>query len=178
MLRNLARWARITKAAITGQQFATQQVSYLGKTADAFMVFPYGVHANVTPDSLALMFAIQDHAANRAAIAWDAKKRPKLAEGEVALYHPPTDAFIIWRQSGDLDIETGEGGGANININCKQANVTASESVNVDSPVTNLGVGGEKIARLGDEVEVEITSGSSSGTWTGTITSAGVNTSI
>lgn len=50
-------------------------------------------------------------------------------------------------------------------------NINAS-SVNIDAPITNLGVGGQRIARLGDEVTVNPITG------TGTITSAGVNTSI
>lgn len=134
MLRNLLRWARITKAGTDDKQFATQQMEYLGKVADGLIVFPYGIHGNVPPDALALMFAVQGSADNRAAIAWTPKDRPKLKEGEVAFYHPPTDAFIIWRQSGDLDIETGNGGTANVNVKCKQANITASESVTVDTP--------------------------------------------
>ncbi len=131
---NMIRWARITKAGSDDQQFATQQMEYLGKVADGLIVFPYGLHGNVPPDALAMMFAIQGNPDNRAAIAWTPKNRPKLAEGEVAFYHPPTDAFMIWRANGDLDIETGDGGTGNININCKQANVTASESVTFDTP--------------------------------------------
>ena len=133
LIKNIVRWATITKAGSDDQQFATQQMGYLGKVADGIIVFPYGLHGNVPPDALALMFAIQGNSDNRAAIAWTPKNRPKLAEGENAFYHPPTDAFIIWRASGDLDIETGDKGGANININCKQANITASESVTIDT---------------------------------------------
>lgn len=133
LIKNIVRWARITKAGSDDQQFATQQMEYLGKVADGIIVFPYGIHGNVPPDSLALMFAAQGNPDNRAAIAWTPKDRPKLAEGEVAFYHPPTGAFIIWRASGDLDIETGNKGGANINIKCNQANITAAESVTVDT---------------------------------------------
>ena len=178
MFNKLVRWARITKASTDDKQFPVQQMEYLGKVADGIIVFPYGVHANVPADSLALMFAVEGNPENRAAIAWTPKDRPTLKDGEVAFYHPPTDAFIIWKQNGDLDIETGNGGTGNVNINCKQANVTASESVNVDSPITNLGVGGPAIARLGDAVEVTVTGGSSAGTYSGTITGSGVNTSI
>jgi len=97
--------------------------------------------------------------------------------GEPTFFHPTTKTRIIARNNGDLDIVVGSGDG-NVNITCVQANVTASDSVNVDSPITNLGVGGPEIARLGDAVEVTVTSGSSAGTYSGTITSAGVNTSI
>jgi len=177
MLRNNSRWMRITKSGADDKQFAVQQMGYLGKVGDGAMLFPYGYHANVPPDFLMLGVSVQGNPDNRVAIGCLPKKRPKLKEGETAFYHPPTDAFIIWRQSGDLDIETGDGGGANININCKQANVNASESVNIASPITNIGVGGNPIARLGDAVEVVITGGSSAGTHSGTITSAGGNTS-
>ncbi len=49
--------------------------------------------------------------------------------------------------------------------------------VNVDGLV-NLGLGGNAIARVGDSVEVTVTGGSSAGTYSGTITSGGVNTSL
>ena len=134
LIKNIVRWARITKAGSDDKQFATQQMEYLGKVADGIIVFPYGLHGNVPADSLALMFAVQGNPDNRAAIAWTPKDRPKLSDGEVAFYHPPTDAFIIWRTTGDLDIETGNSGTANVNIKCKKATVTASESVTVDTP--------------------------------------------
>ena len=184
--RNLIRWARITKAGSDDKQFATQQMEYLGKVADGLIVFPYGLHGNVPPDSLALMFAVQGNPDNRAAIAWAPKDRPKLAEGEVAFYHPPTDAFMIWRANGDLDIETGSKGGANININCKQANITASESVTFTTPLATFtgdvaidgnlqvdvdfnndgkatlgGTGGGDIARKGDAVVGGVITGGS-----------------
>ena len=57
------------------------------------------------------------------------------------------------------------------------ANISAA-NVNIAAETTGLGVGGQPIARLNDEITVEITSGSSAGTYKGKITSAGVNTSI
>lgn len=122
-LTKLIRFAQITKAAASGQQFAVQQMRYLGKTADGLLVFPYGMHANVPPGALALMFSAQGNPDNRAAIAWDAKNRPDLAAGECAFYHPPTDATLIWRASGALDIETGGGGTADINVKAGNLNL-------------------------------------------------------
>jgi len=63
-------------------------------------------------------------------------------------------------------------------IKTTTVNLSATDKVNIDSPVTNIGTGGKGIARLGDEVEVEVTSGSSAGTYKGKIVSSGVNTSI
>jgi len=129
LFRNTNRWARITKAGSDDKQFATQQLEYMGKVADALMVFPYGFHANISPDALVLMSAIGDDPENRAAIGGAAKNRPTLAEGEVAFYHPPTDAFIIWRDNGDLEIETGNGGTADINITTTTINITADVNI-------------------------------------------------
>lgn len=194
MSSNSIKWARITKPApAEPQQFAVQQVSYSGKVGDAAVVMPYGLHANLPVDALTLMFSVNDEPDNRAIIGYDAKNRPTLEEGEVAFYHPPTDSFIIFRASGDLDIQAGTEGGANVNIICTDANITASgdvnveasgdanitaANVNIDAGVTNLGVGGLAIARVGDPTTVTIPGGSSAGTYAGTITGGGTNTSI
>lgn len=138
MLRNLLRWARITSAGTDDQQFAVQQMEYLGKTSDGLMVFPYGLHGNVPPDSLALMFAVQGHADNRAAIAWTPKDRPQLASGEVAFYHPPTDALIKWDQGGNLVITTGGNGSADITVNAAASTVNSSASVTINTPTLTL----------------------------------------
>jgi hypothetical protein len=118
MLRNLLRWARITKSSSDDQQFAAQQMEYLGKVADGAMVFPYGYHGNVPADVLALTASIQGSPDNRAAIGVSPKDRPTLAEGEVAFYHPSTGGFIIWRANGDLDINAGT----------NKLNITAAET--------------------------------------------------
>lgn len=136
--KNSIRMSRITSPGADDGQFPTQQMTYLGKVADGITVFPYGFHANVTADVLALMFSVQGLPENRLAMPFNTKKRPKLAAGEVAFFHPPTMSFIIGRANGDLDIETGDGGTGNVNINCKQANVTASESVTLDTPETTI----------------------------------------
>lgn len=129
MLRNLLRWARITRAGSDAEQFAVQQTEYLGKVADTLIVFPYGVHGNAPPDALALMMAIQGNPDNRAAIAWTPKIRPKLAEGEVAFYHPPTGGLVVWRASGDLEITTK----ADVLIDCANLTATASAGVTVNA---------------------------------------------
>lgn len=176
MFRNLLRWARITDPGADDKNFATQKMEYRGKIAEGLIVFPYGVHGNVPADALALMFAVGGDPENRAAIAWTPNTRPQLAAGEVAFYHPPTMGWVIWRASGDLEIQTGNGGTGNALVTCANATVTASESVTVDTPETtitgnatidgnltvggdfdlagnaDLGAGGQPIARVGDSV--------------------------
>lgn len=183
-LKNIVRAGKITGPADNSKQFPVQQISFKGKLADTLMVFPYGVYANVsTDDALALMFAIDGNEENRAAIAYTPQKRPTdLANGEVAFYHPFSNSFIKFRNDGTIAIDAkgvlnlDATGDININVS-GDANITAS-SVNIDASVTNLGVGGQPIARVGDAVQVTITGGSSAGTASGTITSGGANTSI
>ena len=178
--------SRITSPGSDDGQFPTQQMEYLGKVADGIIMFPYGFHANVSADVLALMLSVQGSPENRLVMPFNTKKRPKLAAGEVAFFHPPTNSFIIGRANGDLDIETGNGGTGNVNINCKQANVTATESVKVDTPLATFtgdvaidgslqvdvdfnndgkatlgGAGGADIARKGDAVAGGVITGGS-----------------
>lgn len=64
-----------------------------------------------------------------------------------------------------------------IEITESTININSSSTVNINSPVVNLGgVGGKGVARLDDEVEVVITSGSSAGTYRGKITKASSTT--
>lgn len=124
--------------------------------------------------------SIGDNPANSIIFAWRDAILRKSRPGEKRIYSVNVNepdkvaAEIYLRNDGIIEI-TGE---SDLNIivngNC---NLKAAK-VNIDAAQTNLGTGGAKIARLGDEVEVEITSGSSAGTYTGKITSSGVNTSI
>ena len=142
MLSKLIRWARITKAGSDDKAFPVQQMEYRGKVADGLIIFPYGLHGNVPADSLALMFSVGGSADNRAAIAYTPTDRPKLADGEVAFYHPPTDAHMIWRDGGHLEIVTGEGGSGNITITCDNADITATTSATVTTTTATLTASG------------------------------------
>jgi hypothetical protein len=55
LLSKLIRWCSVVRGGSDSAQFPMQQVGYLGKTADCVMLFPYGMHANVDGNSLALM---------------------------------------------------------------------------------------------------------------------------
>lgn len=152
-LKNQIRWNTVTAAGEDDPtKFAVQQVEYLGKAADSTMVFPYGLHGNVPAGAFGIMFSVQDNPDNRATIAWTPKDRPQLKEGEVAFYHPPTDAFIIWTESGNLEIETGNEAtgsifidGSNIDINVENgANIYATDvlvsadTVEIDAAATTV----------------------------------------
>lgn len=119
----------------------------------------------------------------------EAKRDEQTGEMIVAAeIHLKHDGIVVMNNRSDLNITVvGDCNlkAANINaetqiatIKTTTANLSATDKVNIDSPLTNIGTGGAKIARLGDEVEVKVESGSSAGTWKGKIISSGVNTSI
>lgn len=165
MWRNAARWVRVTKAAVKGLQFAAQQISYLGKTADTAVIFPYGTHANVPPGNLGVMFAIQGNTDNRAAILTSINDRPELAESEVAFYHPATRSILVWREDGSLEVTTQ----ADVTLNAAKLTVNVPDIVVNGNAAFNgtvaiagklsanggadLGTGGAGIARVGDQVD-------------------------
>ena len=132
--------SKITKAGADDEKLPKQQMEYMGKVADGIMIFPYGMHANIPAEVLALMFAVGGDPDNRAAIGFmdPGKSRPTLADGEVAFYHPGTDAFIIWRATGDLEIKTGTGGTKDINITAGAINITADVNITGDTAFTGL----------------------------------------
>ena len=133
MLSKLLRWARITKPGNDTGQFPVQQMEYMGKAGDGMIIFPYGHHGNVPADSLALMFAVQNNADNRAAIAWTPQTRPTLKAGEVAFYHPPTGTEIILDESGKINI-TSVG-----NVNITAPTMTLNGNLVVNGTMTNNG---------------------------------------
>ena len=185
-----------------------QQISYEGKVVTAEMLHTYGLFANMPTDkTLCLVFAVGDDDDNLTAIGYTPLLRPEgVEEGEVVYYHPITGSKIHLRNNGDIDIEVADGSedetGGNANITITKglnivvggdAKVTVAgaatidvsgnttlktSKLDVDSPQTNLGIGGPDIARKGDSIQVTISSGSSAGTYSGTITGGGTNTSI
>lgn len=68
-----------------------------------------------------------------------------------------SNSLIIKNGQGTIEINNDT-----INITCTNANINAS-NINLG------GEGGQAVARVGDSIEVNITSGSSAGTWSGTI---------
>ena len=140
--------AIVTLAGTDDQQFPVQQVTYQGKTADAEVVFPYGLHANLlTNETLCVLFAINNEEDNRAVMGYTPNLRPTgLDEGEVVLYHPVTGSQIFFRNNGDIDIIT-DGDEGNLNLTIKKdltlivggdANITVTGEANLTAPTTNV----------------------------------------
>lgn len=151
-------------------QMSVFQVSYMGKTADTLIYFPYGMFANLPKDQLIVLQSVGGEEENRAGLgSGNPKDRPVLADGEMALFHPATKAQIHFKNNSEIEITSTQGGDININGD-GDVNIVGGGKV-------NLGSGGNDIARRGDTVRVTITTGSSAGIANGTITSGGDNTS-
>lgn len=142
-------WGRIT-GKDKRLKYPDQQASMLGRVGDHTIVFPYGLYCDL-PDDV-LLKSIADGVAISVTVA-----RPDdAARGEPVFFHPVTGTRVIMRNNGDLDgIVDG-----NINATCKTANVTATESVNIDSPLVtmtgDLRVKGNITARFGTGNDVGV----------------------
>jgi len=150
-MKNL--WAKITRKGAEDKTYPVQQATYLGRVSDLFVLFPFGMHANLPESQLGLIMDIE----GRIFMGTSAVGRITVEEGEVVFYHPSTKSKLHFKDNGDIDIE--------------------ATTVNIDASTTNIGVGGAAIARVGDSVQVTVVGGSSAGTHNGTITSGGGNTS-
>lgn len=146
-------------------QFPVFQVQYMGKTADVFVYYPYGYYASLPKDQLLVVQSIGAEEENRAALgSGDPNDRPAIDKGELIIFHPETKATIHLKKTGEIEIKSTKGQDVNI----------------VGDGNINLGVGGPKIARLGDTVTVSVigvTVGAATIPASGTITSGGDNTS-
>lgn len=158
MIRNLLRWCRISRDGDDAGIFPIQQVAYLGKVGNAVTWFPYGFHANVPADELAVLFSMGGNPEARAVLPGSPRERPKVVAGEVVVYHPTTGTEIHFRANGDLEIaSTGD-----VTVTATNAKVTATATATVDGATVDLGgSGGPAVARVGDSVSGGvITSGS------------------
>ncbi len=135
-LKKLIQLVRITAGGLDDKDAPVQQIEYLGKVANGVMVFPFGFHANVDPDSLGIKVTYNAQPENRAIFPLSFLRRPKrLATGEVVVYHPKTGTKIHFRDNGDIDVVTNTAKSGNVNIVCNDANITAAGDV----AVTNTG---------------------------------------
>lgn len=132
-LRAIIKFAVVTLRGDDNGKFPIQQVSYNGRVADCFIVFPYGVHANLPADSLLTILQIGGHEENLVGFGGLPSERIKnLAEGEVVFFHPIKKSKIHFKKDGniqiqsfgDLNVEVS----GNVNIQAETANITATDS--------------------------------------------------
>lgn len=134
--------AIITKGGDDDTARPVQQLEYFGKTSEAEIIFPYGMHANLPKDSILVVFPILNQTSNHVALGGLPNERIQVEEGEVVFFHPLTKAKIHFKKDGNIEIDALE---KDIKINCNNAsitaqgdvNLTASGELNVDAPTTN-----------------------------------------
>ena len=161
-------------------QIALTGFSALGRTANAQRISPYGLYANWPLNTKLVKWNILGQEENKVCLAFSQADRFKnLAEGEVIVGNPKTGSYIKFAGDSKIEIvgtdeiEINASGDVKINVT-GDIDMTVSGNVDVDATQVNLGVGGNQIARLGDQITVNV-----GGTdYIGAITSAGTNTSI
>lgn len=171
-IKSIVKRGYVTRESSDNSFYPIVQISYLGKVGDAEYITPYGYNCNFPVETPVIIWNLQAFENNRACMPFLENDRFKsLAVGEIKVGSPKTGSYVYFKADGKIEIESK--GDLDITVN-GAVNLTATSSVNIDAPLTNLGVGGNQIARLGDTVRVVV-----SGTpYDGTITSAGTNTSI
>ena len=125
-------WAKVTRKGSEQGVYPVQQGTFLGRVADFFALFPYGMHANLPPDQTA--FVVDVH--GRVIIGTSAVGRITVEEGEVVFFHPQTKAKIHFKASGDIDIDTTEASG---DVNINTGNVNIEGDLNVSGAIVAVG---------------------------------------
>jgi len=181
-IKSIIKRAKTTLPGNDAGVVQTVQVQYLDKVSTADVVNPAGFGHNPTSGKLCVVMNVGAVEDNIAAIVTDQFDRIKdLEPGETVIYNTVTKSNVICKNDGSIVVNAPvvQVNSPEVNVDSSTVNVTSSQ-VNVDGDLdvtgqTDLGNGGPGIARLGDSVQVVITSGSSAGTWNGVITSASNN---
>ena len=162
-LINLIKLGYISRSLPDTNDEPLTQVSYFNTTLYARVISPYGLYSNLPENTGVILWNVNGHETNPAAMGYYRQDRFKgLASGEVLTGNPITKSYIKFTADGKIEI-----------ISTGDVDLTVSGTVNIDAAQTNLGVGGNDIARSGDPVKVNV-----AGTdYFGTITAGGTNTS-
>ncbi len=133
ILQRLIRRVRVSATGDDTKQSPVQQVAYLGKVGDAYVLFPFGLHGNADVDTSALMFDTQGA---RVIIAGAPPGRPQMAAGEVCLYHPSTRSLVHMKADGSIDMTAPE---IVINGNLTVSGTVTNAGIDVGSTHTHIG---------------------------------------
>lgn len=153
------QWLMIT-GGDKAKEYPDQQVTDHERVGDRTIIYPYGVYCNL-PNEVILKSLCES-----SAVPMTIKRPDDLARGEVAFFHPVTNSRVVMRNNGDVDIY-----GANVNTFCNNANVSASEDINMTA---------ENIAlRANNSITLEAPNANGNGdfAFNGALTSNGKNIS-
>ncbi len=111
-MKGLLRLARIVASSSDDKNFPVQQIEYLGRNCDATVWFPYGMHANLPPDVLAIAMSLNGNLETRYAFPSSPKERLEsplpnpLEEGDLLLFNPVSKAYVYFKADGDININS------------------------------------------------------------------------
>ena len=141
LVRKTVRRALVVEGGSDDKDYPIQKISYMGKTANVEFIFPYGMSANLSNNSLPILLSILGNSENKVAFGGDIVNRIKnLEQNEVVFYHPITKSKVYFKNNGDIDIESVS---ANINVstsgnaNIEATNINLTGDVNITGTLTN-----------------------------------------
>lgn len=136
MIRNLIRRVSVSMSLPDTDKYPMTQITYLGKTANMEILFPYGMGAWVPKDAIGLCFNVEGMEENKMGILNVPTLRFKLdAEGETSFGNPLTGSVTYYRANGDIEVI----GKNNQTITIdKEWNITVGEVASITAPIINL----------------------------------------
>ena len=144
-IRSLIRRAIVSLSLPDDGDYPIVQVSYLGKTGNMEVIWPYGMNGQLPADAQAFCFNIEGMEENKAGIGNVPTLRLKVdAEGEVSFGNPLTGSVTYYRENGDIetigknDKSVTIDGDMNITV-AGDVNINATGTINLDGGDGNLG---------------------------------------
>jgi len=78
---------------------------YMGNDQKAVIMTPYGLFSKAPEGCFSVVFQVGGKESNQIAFSMDAKNRPTLEDGEVALFDTANGKHIIIKKNGDIEIK-------------------------------------------------------------------------
>lgn len=112
------------------------QITYLGKTGNAYEFYPYGFSAVAPNETLGIMMTVGGSEDSRAIMPMaTGDNRPSgLKPGEVLISNPVTGASVLFAEDGSIEVTTT----GDVRLNA--ANVTITGNVIIDGTITQGGI--------------------------------------
>jgi phage gp45-like len=132
---NMIKRATVSLPGDDSGNVANTQVTYLGRTAQVEVIYPYGTAGKAPKDSSSVMLNIQAQEENRVIIEYRPADRFKnLKPGEYVVGNQLTGAFVKFSENSDIEIITD----GDIKATCKNAEITATTKATITAPAIAL----------------------------------------
>lgn len=152
-MKNYIKKAVIAKSGKDDTERPVQQIESLGKTTDAEIIFPYGVHANLPEGSLLVVLPVLDQSSNLVAFGGLPNERIQVESGEVVFFHPLTKSRVHFKKDGNIEINSLE---KDLLVTCKNAIIKSSGNVDITvSGNSNVTINGDANLTVSGNLTVE-----------------------